>query len=211
MFSGVALADLLARAEPLPDAAWVSFEAPDGHREQLPLGAALDPLVLAVYGMAGAWLEPAHGFPVRLLVPGLYGFRSVKWLTRIEVLAEPRAGHWEERGWTAAEIHTTARVDLVQLTGNGVLAAGVAFAGRRGVSAVEVRVDGGPWSPATLHEPPVGPVMWVQWRAPLDVQTGREVRVEARAVDGAGVPQDESVRGQYPVGATGLHGLTVRL
>jgi len=216
LFSGVPLAELLRRAEPLPDAAWVSFEAPDGHREQLPLARALDPSVLVAYGMNGEWLTPEHGFPARLLATGLYGFRSVKWLTRIEVLDRPRAGHWEERGWSAADIHTTARVDLVQPAGAsgadaaGLLAAGVAFAGLRGVQRVEVRMDGGPWQEAELHAPPLAQPMWVQWRARLPSASG-EVRVEARAIDGDGVGQDEMTRGQYPIGATGIHGLTVRL
>ena len=225
-FSGVPLADLLRRAEPLSDAAWVSFEAPDGHREQLPLTRALDPFVLVAYGMNGAWLTPEHGFPARLLATGLYGFRSVKWLTRIELLDRPRAGHWEERGWTAADVHTTARVDLVERDGNGLLAAGVAFAGRRGVSRVEARVNGGPWQQADLHVPPLSEAMWVQWRARLPLAGGEtvgtvdgkaggevdgEAIVETRAVDGMGSPQDETARGQFPNGATGLHGLTVRL
>ena len=189
----------------------MSFEGPDGHREQLPIARAREMGVLLAYGMAGEWLTPQHGFPLRLLVPGLYGFRSVKWLTRIEVLAEPRPGHWEERGWSAADIHTTARVDLVQRTGDGAVAGGVAFAGTRGVRAVEVRVDGGPWRPTELHTPPLGPVMWVQWRALIDVPAGREARVEARAIDGTGAAQDQTPRGQFPDGASGLHGLTVRL
>jgi DMSO/TMAO reductase YedYZ molybdopterin-dependent catalytic subunit len=209
LFSGVSLAELLRRADPLPDAGWVSFEAPDGHREQLPLERARDPLVLVAYGMNGAWLDPAHGFPVRLLATGLYGFRSVKWLSRIELLADPRPGHWEERNWTAAAIHTTARVDVVQRGPDGGLAAGVAFAGVRGVSAVEARVNGGPWRPARLHTPPLSGAMWVQWRVNLDLPSG-EARVEARAVDGRGVPQDETARGQFPNGATGLHGVVLR-
>ncbi len=212
LFSGVTLAEVLGRAEPLPGAAWVSFEAPDGHREQLPLARALDPSVLVAYGMNGDWLEGPHGFPVRLLATGLYGFRSVKWLSRIDVRDEPRPGHWEERGWTAADVHTTARVDLVRrdpAVGTRALGAGVAFAGLRGVSAVEVRVDGGSWRPAELHVPPLAPAMWVQWRAELDLPPG-EARVEARAIDGRGVPQDVTPRGQYPIGAAGLHGLVVR-
>lgn len=210
LFSGVPLAELLRRAEPLPDAAWVSFEAPDGHREQLPLAHALDPFVLVAYGMNGEWLTPEHGFPARLLATGLYGFRSVKWLTRVELLDRPRAGHWEERGWTAADVHTTARVDLARPDGDALLAAGVAFAGRRGVSGVEARVNGGPWHAAELHVPPLSEAMWVQWRARLPLSSG-ESNIEARAVDGAGVPQDETARGQFPTGATGLHRLTVRL
>ncbi|MGE3914004.1 MAG: hypothetical protein AB7K36_31960, partial [Chloroflexota bacterium] len=120
-------------------------------------------------------------------------------------------GHWEERGWSATDIHTTARVDLVQRSDGEGVAAGVAFAGVRGVSGVEIRVDAGPWRPATLHTPPIGPVMWVQWRAALDVPAGRQVRVEARAIDATGTPQDDTVRGQFPSGASGLHGLTVQL
>ncbi|MCC7367494.1 MAG: molybdopterin-dependent oxidoreductase [Chloroflexi bacterium] len=210
LFSGVRLADLLSLAEPLPDAAWVSFSAPDGHREQLSLDRALDPSILVAYGMGGDWLTPEHGFPARVLAAGLYGFRSVKWLAAVELLSQPRPGHWEERGWTAAEIHTTARVDLVQREPGGeLLAAGVAFAGRRGVRAVEVRIADGAWQPAMLHLPPLGPAMWVQWRARLDAPTGRTARVEVRAIDGAGVPQDEAARGQFPNGATGLHGLSV--
>jgi DMSO/TMAO reductase YedYZ molybdopterin-dependent catalytic subunit len=209
LFSGVPLARVVDRAEPLADARWVSFEGPDGHREQLPLEKALDPLVLVAYGMNGEWLEPGHGFPARLLVPGLYGFRSVKWLARIELLAQPRPGHWEERGWTAADVHATARVDLVQRGPGGDLAAGVAFAGVRGVGGVDVRVNGGPWQAAELHVPPLSGAMWVQWRARLELPPG-ELRVEARAVDGQGLAQDETVRGQFPNGATGLHGLVVR-
>lgn len=209
LFSGVPLDELIRRAEPLPGVRWVSFEGSDGHHEQLSIERALDPSVLVVYGMNGEWLEPSHGFPTRLLVTGLYGFRSVKWLTHIELLAEPRYGHWEVRGWTASDIHTTARVDAVQTGPDGAIAAGVAFAGRRGVSAVEVRVDGGPWLAAELHVPPLSEAMWVQWRARLDLPTG-DVRVEARAIDGRGVPQDELPRAQFPNAATGLHGLAIR-
>jgi DMSO/TMAO reductase YedYZ molybdopterin-dependent catalytic subunit len=208
LFSGVRLGELLQRAEPSPDVRWVSFEAPDGHREQLSLDRALDPRVMVAYAMNGEWLLPEHGFPARLLATGLYGFRSVKWLGKIELLAEPRPGHWEERQWTAAEIHTTARVDVARPEPGGALVAGVAFAGTRGVRSVEARVNGGPWQPADLHLPPLSDSMWVQWRARVALPPG-ESRVEARAIDGAGAAQDETARGQFPNGATGLHGLAV--
>jgi len=210
LFSGVPLAELLERAEPLADAAWISFEGPDGHREQLSLDRALDPRILVAYGMNGQWLEPAHGFPARLVAAGLYGFRSVKWLTRIDVLHQPKPGHWEERNWTAADVHTTARVDVVRREPSGVMAAGVAFAGIRGISAVQIRLDAGPWQPAELHTPPLSEVMWVQWRAPLELTSEGGSRVEARAIDGRGMAQDETPRGQFPNGATGLHGLPLR-
>lgn len=213
LFSGAALADLLAAAGLRPGAAHLRFRAPDGHREGAGVAEALQSGALVAYAMNGEWLSAAHGAPARLLLPGLYGFRSVKWLIGITVLPGPEAGHWEARGWTARAIHPTARVDLVRVDdgpGAGLLTAGIAFAGRRGVGAVDVRVNGGPWQPAELHTPPLGEATWVQWRARLPL-AGGEVRVEARASDGRGQPQDEARRGQFPSGATGLHGLTVRL
>jgi DMSO/TMAO reductase YedYZ molybdopterin-dependent catalytic subunit len=211
LFSGATLADVLREAGVGADG-YLRFSAPDGHQEGIALAEALAAEALLVYGMNGEWLPAEHGAPLRLLLPGYYGFRSVKWLTRIEVLAASEPGHWETRGWTARTIHPSARVDLADPDGageSGLTAAGVAFGGRRGVGAVEVRVNGGPWQRAGLHTPPLGETMWVQWRAQL-AAVAREARIEARMVDGDGRAQEETAQGQFPAGATGLHGLTRR-
>jgi DMSO/TMAO reductase YedYZ molybdopterin-dependent catalytic subunit len=204
LFSGVALSELLRMAGAQPAATYLHFESPDGHHEGIGLDEAISPGTLIAYGLNGELLPWAHGYPARALIPGLYGFRSVKWLTRLELLPRPRSGHWAQRGWTAAAVQPTARIDLARMTEAGLLVAGVAFAGRAGVGGVEVRLDGGPWRAAELHAPPLSDVMWVQWRALLPPRA-EALLVEARMIDGSGRPQEEAVRGQFPNGATGLH------
>ena len=110
-------------------------------------------------------------------------------------------------------MQTTARIDVAhRARDGGVLAAGVAFAGRRGIRAVQARVAGGPWRAATLHTPALTPLTWVQWRVTLparDLAGAKDPVVEARAVDGAGQVQTSRRRDQPPAGATGYHSLAV--
>jgi hypothetical protein len=174
-------------------------------------------------------LTRLHGFPARLVIPGLYGFKQVKWLSEIVLASDEHRGYWPQRGWTdQAVIRTTARVDLARPEPGGVRAAGVALAGRRSVSAVEARLvqgeNGGapltPWVAAELHLPPLSPMAWVQWRVlfPPDAQPVQHaggsaagpLYVEARAVDGTGEPQDPTPRTPYPTGSSGYHRAPVR-
>jgi hypothetical protein len=134
----------------------------------------------------------------------------VKWLRRIELTHTPTPGYWSERGWTLlAPIRTTARVEIVRTEAGETLVAGTALAGLRGISAVEVRYRGAtetsPWMPATLHQPPLGPAAWVQWRAHLPLVLPAGAIVEARAWDGAGTPQEEMANASFPDGASGIH------
>lgn len=204
LFSGPSLATLLERAGVTGAASTVVFRSPDGHTDSLDLGRALLEDTIIAYAMNGRALTHAHGYPVRLLAPGLYGFKSVKWLTEIEVIAGTFSGTWQALGWTAtARVKTMARVDTAPLLSDGRRnAAGVAFAGDRGIGGVEVRADGGAWKPATLHIPPLSRLTWVQWRAeiPSDARA-----VTVRAIDGDGAPQDERPADQFPDGAQGLH------
>lgn len=212
LFSGVSLRRLLLRAGPLPSATRLVMRAPDGHADSIPLSRAMEGDVLLAYGMDGAYLERAHGYPVRALIPGSYGFKSIKWVTHLELVDHSFKGTWQELGWTeAATVHTTARIDLARREGTGMLVAGVAFAGRRGIRAVQVRVEGGPWIVASLHTPPISPLTWLQWRTTLPLPSGaRTLRVEARALDGSGNWQEQRQSDIYPAGATGYHGVTVR-
>ena len=211
LFSGVSLRRLLLRAGPLPAATRLVMRAPDGHADSIPLSRAMEGDVLLAYGMDGAYLERAHGYPVRALIPGSYGFKSIKWVTHLELVDHSFKGTWQELGWTeAATVHTTARIDLARREGGGLLVAGVAFAGRRGIRAVQVRVDGGPWIVASLHTPPISPLTWLQWRTTLPLPAGaRTLRVEARALDGIGAWQEQRQSDIYPAGATGYHSVTV--
>jgi DMSO/TMAO reductase YedYZ molybdopterin-dependent catalytic subunit len=206
-FSGVRLRDLLAASGVAPDGEAVVFVGLDGHSDSIDPVAALDAETIVAYAMNGRALTRAHGHPARLLVPGRYGFKNVKWLSEIRVSPDRYTGHWQDLGWTlVAEVKTMARIDVARRDGPRTVIAGVAFAGTRGISAVRVRLDGGPWLDARLHQPPLGRSTWVQWR--LDTEA-TATTTEAQAVDGAGVPQPVEERGQFPDGAQGLHHVSI--
>ena len=210
LFTGVSLSHLLDLAGPLPQAATVVMRAPDGHADSIPLVVARQDDVLVAYAMDGRYLDPAHGYPARILVPGSYGFKSIKWVEHLELVSGGFSGTWQERGWTASAIvHAMARIDVARPAPEGLLVAGVAFAGTRGVRAVQLRANGGPWQPAILHTPPLSPLTWVQWRCLIHVH-GR-VTLEARAIDGLGKAQESRASDIYPAGATGYHKITVNV
>jgi DMSO/TMAO reductase YedYZ molybdopterin-dependent catalytic subunit len=187
----------------------------DGMTIGTPVAALLDgrePLLCV--GMNGEPLPPEHGFPVRMLTPGLYGYvGACKWLTELELTTfQAVDAYWVERGWAAdAPVKTASRIDVpipfAQLAAGPVTVAGVAWAQGRGIRAVEVRVDDGPWQEATLL--PVPSIdTWVQWRYVWTATPGsHDVRV--RATDGTGAVQPEERVTPFPDGATGWHTITV--
>lgn len=209
LFSGVSLAALLRRGGGvMPGGTAVLVRGSDGHEEALPLRIALDPAVMLVYACNGQLLTVQHGFPARFLLPGMYGYKSVKWVESIRVTTNPAEGYWEREGWKALpEVHTVARIDVARPVAAGVLVAGVAFAGRRGIRAVQVRANEDAWHEAVLHTPALSPYSWIQWRATLPVRGG--IRLEARAIDGTGRIQTATEHGQKPNGATGYHSVHV--
>ncbi len=213
LWSGVPLGELLRRAGVQPDARRVFFRAADEYADGIPLTTALRPETLVVTEMNGAPLLPEHGFPARLLVPGVYGLKNVKWLQSIEVIDSERRGFWQQRGWTdSAVVKTTTRIDVPR-RGNvaavsAARVAGMAFAGDRGISAVEVSLDGGTtWRPAYLAEPK-GPLSWTLWELPWQPSPG-EYQLLARAVDGRGDPQPSRFAATLPDGAAGYHRVAV--
>ncbi len=153
LWSGASLRELLQRAGPLPAAGQVVFRAPDGHEESVPLDVALRPENMIAYAMNGELLTRLHGHPARALLPGLYGFKQVKWLSEVRLAPAAHQGYWPRRGWTdEATIRTTARIDLARREAEGVRVAGMALAGRRGISGVEVRLGAGPLGAGPLRE-----------------------------------------------------------
>jgi hypothetical protein len=217
-WSGASLAELIDRAGPLPSAGRVVLRAPDGHEESVMIDVARRPEAMVAYAMNGDYLTRLHGHPARALLPGHYGFKQVKWLTHIDLAPDDHRGYWPRRGWTdEAAIRTTARIDLVRPEAGGLRVAGVALAGRRGISAVEVRVVPSaspsppavavaPWTSAELHAPALSSMMWVQWRAWLPGVAARsDLAVEARATDGSGTPQESSAAPPFPNGSSGYH------
>lgn len=212
---GVPLAPLLREAGVQGGADQLLARSVEGMTIGTPVAALLDgrePLLCV--GMNGEPLPPEHGFPVRMLTPGLYGYAgSCKWLTELELTTFAAVdAYWVTRGWAPqGPVKTASRIDVpapfAQLGGGPATVAGVAWAQGRGIRAVEVRVDDGPWEAATLL--PVPSVdTWVQWRWAWPATPGAHT-LSVRATDGTGAVQPEQRASPFPDGATGWHTVTV--
>jgi DMSO/TMAO reductase YedYZ molybdopterin-dependent catalytic subunit len=169
---------------------------------------------LIAVGMNGQPLPTEHGFPARMLVPGLYGYVSAtKWVTKLEVTTFARQqAYWTQRGYALqAPINTEARIDvprpLAQLPPGRVAVGGVAWAPHRGISRVQVKVDDGPWQTAKLAAAD-GTDTWRQWVWVWDAPSGLHT-LQVRATDGAGAVQTQRESGVFPSGATGWDSVVV--
>ncbi|PPF60730.1 oxidoreductase [Clavibacter michiganensis] len=207
---------LLERAKPTAGADMVLSTSQDGWTASTPLEALTDPdraSILAV-GMNGEPLPQQHGFPVRMVVPGLYGYVSAtKWVTELKVttFAEDVA-YWSTRGWTErGPIKTGSRIDTprsgARVDAGRTAIAGMAWAQHTGIAKVEVRVDEGDWVEATLGDG-VGTDTWRQWSYAWDAASGSH-SVEVRATDTTGATQTSDEAPPAPDGATGWHRITV--
>jgi DMSO/TMAO reductase YedYZ molybdopterin-dependent catalytic subunit len=209
-FTGVPLRALLEMAGARPGASQVGFRSQDGYTENLAMSeVAAQPDILVAYLLDGQPLTPDHGFPARVVVPGRYGMKSPKWLEEISLSSNPLQGFWEQQGWDPdAPIQTTARFDSPadgSLVRAGlVVLAGVAFAGDRGVRAVQWSADGRGWQAAELIPSPPSPAIWTRWRATWTPGPG-EHTLAVRAVDGAGSVQGGAQASSFPSGARGYH------
>jgi DMSO/TMAO reductase YedYZ molybdopterin-dependent catalytic subunit len=217
-WTGAPLTLLLESAGVLPGATQVVGRSVDGFTAGFPTAWALDPArkPLVALGMNGSVLPVEHGFPARLVVPGLYGYVSAtKWLAEIELTTlEAFDAYWVPRGWAKeAPILTQSRIDVpgdgARVAAGAVDVAGVAWAPDRGVSRVEARVDGGSWLPAELSRQ-VAPASWLQWRLRWQAEPG-EHTIEVRATDGLGIVQAEERTPPAPDGARGYHRVRVRV
>jgi DMSO/TMAO reductase YedYZ molybdopterin-dependent catalytic subunit len=215
-WTGVRLRELLEMAGVQDGATQVVGRSVDGFTAGFPTSWALDPgrEALVAVAMNGEPLPATHGFPARLVVPGLYGYVSAtKWLSAIELTTrEAVDGFWIPLGWAKdAPILTQSRIDVprtgARLAAGPVDVAGVAWAPDRGVAGVEVRVDDGPWQAARIARPISG-ATWVQWAFAWDATPG-DHRVEVRATDGTGEVQTDRETDPAPDGARGHHRISV--
>jgi DMSO/TMAO reductase YedYZ molybdopterin-dependent catalytic subunit len=161
--------------------------------------------------MNGEPLTAEHGFPVRLLVPGIYGMKNVKWITGIETVNYDLKGYWQRRGWDdRAEYKTMSRIDAPDSKIRGeTTIAGIAFAGNRGVSKVEVSTDGGTtWEPAQV-KPALSAISWVLWRKRWSATRPGKHRLVVRATDGNGQTQTSQYAPPAPSGSSGYHSVSV--
>ncbi|MEE8496943.1 MAG: molybdopterin-dependent oxidoreductase [Acidimicrobiia bacterium] len=211
LWSGVRLTDVLDMAGLRPEASQLVGRSIDGFTAGFPPELAYDgrsPLI--ALGMNGDPLPRRHGFPARLIVPGLYGYVSAtKWLTEIELTTwDGFDGYWIPRGWAKeAPIKTQSRIDVptsrqVLDPGPNIIA-GVAWAPLRGIDRVEVQVGDGEWQAADISTP-LSDRAWVQWKAEVDLESGRHL-VRVRATDGTGETQTAERVSPRPDGATGHH------
>ncbi len=217
LWEGIPLADLLQRAGVKTGATKIVFHAADDYTDSIHLTKALEPSTLLATRMNGNALPQEHGFPVRMLVPGIYGMKHCKWLTRIEVVNYNYQGYWQQRGWSdAALVRMTSRIDT-PLTGSSIKAnqttfiAGVAFSGNKGISEVDVSTDAGQtWQRAILKQPLSG-FTWVLWELAWQPPKAGSYTVIARAIDLEGNVQDPNEEPPLPDGSSGYHSITLNV
>jgi DMSO/TMAO reductase YedYZ molybdopterin-dependent catalytic subunit len=217
LWLGYPVRELLAEAKPLEGADMVLSTSEDGWTASTPLPVLTDPnreAMLAI-GMNGEPLPIEHGFPVRMVVPGLYGYVSAtKWVTELKVTTYAKdEAYWTPLGWSArAPIKLASRIDVPRRSTvdvGTVVVAGVAWAQHTGISAVEVQVDRNGWQPAQLAKT-VGPDTWRQWKYEWAATPGKHT-LTVRATDANGKLQTADVVPPMPDGATGYHSIQVKV
>ena len=218
MWKGVSLAALLDRAGVKPGASHVIMDGADEYFTSLPLAKLQNEQALLAYEMNGAPLTLQHGFPLRALIPGVYGQKQPKWLLNIEVTDHYEAGTWEKKGWSdTATIQVNSRIDeprdSVAAGEERALIGGVAFADESGIRRIEVSSDDGEsWQEATILPGPT-PLVWTAWHAWWERPQPGKYALKVRATDGHGQRQgDESGRilgGAFPNGTSGIHRVIV--
>ena len=219
VWTGVPMADLLNAAGVRDGAVEVKLHGADGYTDTFAIEKALDPTTMVVYRMNGEALPEVHGFPARVIVPGMYGEKNVKWVTGIEVVDYDAKGFYEQQGW-GPNFEVPTRSDIFSpqwRRGNGdrfsdtfqvgapVVIRGRAFAGARGVAKIEFSPDNGDtWNPVTIDYPGTD-LTWTFWSFRWTPAAPGEYTLTSRAVDGNGDSQIEESRSIVPQGATGYH------
>jgi DMSO/TMAO reductase YedYZ molybdopterin-dependent catalytic subunit len=229
LWKGVRFKDVLQKAQVKPGAKYIAFRCYDGYDVGIPLERGLLEGSILAYEMNLAPLTSEHGYPVRAIVPGLYGMMNPKWITEIELVDNVYEGYWARNGWTNVATEDThsfivipgqalvrdrfRNLDVENINivpGQKVPVAGIAFAGDRGIAKVEVSTDGGTtWKSASIKDP-LSKYTWVLWTAGFTSATAQgNYRIVVRATDKTGKIQTAEVRPPFPDGATGYHMINI--
>jgi len=230
LWKGVRLKDILKKAKILPGVQYIVFRCSDGYDVGIPLNKGLMNETILAYEMNLAPLTSKHGFPVRAIVPGLYGMMNPKWITEIELVDKVYEGYWQRNGWSnIAEYNTGSSIVIPgqapirnrfrnldeNLTTNSpsfsnrVPIAGIAFGGDKGISKVEVSTDGGKsWKTAKIKEP-LSRYTWVLWTTGFIPEKVENYKIIVRATDKNGKVQSSELNKPFPDGATGYHTISV--
>jgi DMSO/TMAO reductase YedYZ molybdopterin-dependent catalytic subunit len=228
LWKGVPLKDILEKTKIAPSTKYIVFRCSDGYDVGIPLDKGLMDETILAYEMNLAPLTSEHGFPLRAIVPGLYGMMNPKWITEIELVDKVYEGYWQRNGWTnIADYNTGSSIiipgqapirhrfrgldELPSHASNGrVPIAGIAFGGDRGISKVEVSTDDGEtWKTAKIKEP-LSHYTWVLWTAGfIPKEEGNNYKIIVRATDKEGQVQTSELREPFPDGATGYHTISI--
>jgi DMSO/TMAO reductase YedYZ molybdopterin-dependent catalytic subunit len=211
-WTGVSLRQLLPELGIRQNATHLKIRSSDGFWEVVSLDVIRsDKRVMLAYEWDGVPLLPSHGFPLRIYIPDVYGMKQPKWIESIEATDHWEPGYWVTRGWDktaqmkATSVIDTIAVDMAYVNADGqtvIPVGGIAHAGARGISRVELKVDDGPWQEAELRTP-LSPTTWVIWRRDILFQPG-DHKITVRCFDGSGAPQIAAQAPPDPSGATGL-------
>jgi DMSO/TMAO reductase YedYZ molybdopterin-dependent catalytic subunit len=204
---GVPLMDLLNQAGVQTGVVKLKMHAADDYEDSISLERGMDPDTMVVVGMNGETLRDDHGYPARLIVPGIYGMKNVKWLDRIEAINDDFQGYWQTRGWSdPAPFQIWGRIDYPKSVINPGpnYADGVASAGDRDVSRVEVSLDNGEtWADAQIEPSLNPPLTWVRWAYAFNAEPDTDFTIKIRVTDGLGTVMEEDRNSPLPDGATG--------
>jgi len=218
-WTGVSLQQLLPALQLAPSATHLKIRSTDSFFEVISLDAIkADRRIMLVYSWDGVPLKREHGYPLRIYIPDLYGMKQPKWIESIEATDHWEPGYWVQRGWNkVAQMHATSVIDTVAVDmtiigadqRKAVPIGGIAHAGTRGISKVEVQVDDGPWEQAKLRTP-LSELTWVIWKYDWPFQSGKHT-FTVRCYEGNGTPQIPTPSPAEPNGATGLYSKSVML
>jgi DMSO/TMAO reductase YedYZ molybdopterin-dependent catalytic subunit len=226
VWKGVRMKDILEKVQVSSRAKYIVFRCYDGYDVGIPLERGLSEGTILAYDMNGASLTAEHGYPVRAIVPGLYGMMNPKWITEIELVDGIYEGYWQRKGWANNAKYNTHSFIVIpgsaavgkrfinialasSATTNSspssemVPIAGMAFAGDRGIARVEVSTDGGAtWKDARLKDA-LSPYTWVLWTVNVIMSGDKHYKIVARATDKTGKVQTSEIADPFPTGATG--------
>jgi DMSO/TMAO reductase YedYZ molybdopterin-dependent catalytic subunit len=227
LWKGVRLRDILSKAGVQSSVKYIVFRCSDGYDVGIPLENGMMDSTILAYDMNNSPLTSEHGYPVRAIVPGFYGMMNPKWITEIELVDKTYEGFWQRKGWTnngIKNIYSSIVIpgnqpindnfpNLVPnssfLNGKNIPIAGIAFAGDRGISKVEVSVDGGTTWKTAIVKDPLSQYTWVLWTSGFTAVDKENYKIIVRATDKTGQIQTSELKDPFPNGAGGYNQLDI--
>jgi hypothetical protein len=221
LWEGVTLKKILEKAIPQSGLVKTVFYAEDGYTDSIPYPLSLSDDVFLAFKMNGEDLPKVHGYPLRAIVPGIYGMKNVKWLSKIELVNFDFKGYWEKKGWSDEAVMPVKSQILMPMEGKRIpfgnyVIGGIAYGGRYGISKVQVSLDGGKSWQDTDMKKPLSKWAWALWSYQWKPGKEGEYTIKVRGFDRSGkVQESQTLRGSFfrsrafPDGAQGIHSLDV--